>query len=107
MDRVSAHGVRDRPRRSRATITAAFLSLAVLTRTVHGLAPVPFLRRLGVPAKAWRAGSELLVLRSVMMTPFVEDPEVKAFYRAELVKALEGLLGPSQPALAAGKGGGR
>ncbi|MBK8727335.1 MAG: hypothetical protein IPL96_15180 [Holophagaceae bacterium] len=83
------------------------LASTVLTRTVHGLAPVPFLRRLGVPPKAWRAGSELLVLRSVMMTPFVEDPEVKAFYRAELVKALEGLLGPSQPALAAGKGGGR
>jgi hypothetical protein len=49
-----------------------------------------------VPGKAWRAGSELLVLRSVMMTPFVADPEVKVFYRGELVKALEGLLGPSR-----------
>ena len=72
------------------------LASTTLSRTVHGLAPVPFLRRLGVPGKAWRAGSELLVLRSVMMTPFVADPEVKAFYRSELVKALEGLLGPSR-----------
>ncbi|MFN8010904.1 MAG: pyridoxal-dependent decarboxylase [Holophagaceae bacterium] len=78
-----------------------------LTRTTHGLAPVPFLRRLGVPAKAWRAGSELLVLRSVMMTPFVADPNVKAFYRSELIKAFEGLLGPSRVLEAAVKGAAR
>jgi hypothetical protein len=56
---------------------------------------VPFLRRLGVPAKAWRAGSDLLVLRAVSLSPFLADPGVRAFYRAELLKALENLLGPS------------
>lgn len=83
------------------------LTSTKLTRTTHGLAPVPFLRRLGVPAKAWRAGSELLVLRSVMMTPFVADPNVKAFYRSELIKAFEGLLGPSRVLEAVGKGAAR
>lgn len=73
-----------------------------LSREVHGLAPVPFLKRLGVPPKAWRAGSDLLVLRSVMMTPFVADPDVKAFYRAELLRAFEGLLGPSRVPVEAG-----
>lgn len=91
-----------------ATLAGGFaLTSTKLNRTVHGLAPVPFLRRLGVPAKAWRAGSELLLLRSVMMTPFVADPTVKAFYRSELIKAFEGLLGPSRVLEAAGKGAAR
>ena len=51
--------------------------------------------------------TELLVLRSVMMTPFVADPNVKAFYRSELIKAFEGLLGPSRVLEAAGKGAAR
>jgi glutamate/tyrosine decarboxylase-like PLP-dependent enzyme len=80
------------------------LASTTLSRSTHGLAPVPFLRRLGVPSKAWRAGSELLVLRAVSMSPFLADPEVRAFYRAELLKALENLLGastPGEPAAAA------
>jgi glutamate/tyrosine decarboxylase-like PLP-dependent enzyme len=80
------------------------LASTTLSRSAHGLAPVPFLRRLGVPSKAWRAGSELLVLRAVSMSPFLADPEVRAFYRAELLKALENLLGastPGEPAAAA------
>lgn len=59
---------------------------------VQGKALLPFLQRLGVDPAAWVPGASLLVLRSAMMTPFVAEPEVKAFYRGELVKALEGAL---------------
>lgn len=73
------------------------LASTTLTRETHGLAPLPFLRRLGVPAKAWRAGSELLVLRSVMGSPFHAEPETRTSFRAGFIRALEALLGPGGP----------
>ncbi len=72
------------------------LASTQLSHRIHGHAPLPFLARLGVPAKEWRSQSRLLVLRSVMMTPFVADARTKAFYRQELLQALESLLGPSE-----------
>jgi glutamate/tyrosine decarboxylase-like PLP-dependent enzyme len=72
------------------------LASTQLSHRVHGHAPLPFLARLGVPAKDWRNQSHLLVLRSVMMTPFIADARAKAFYRQELLRALESLLGPSE-----------
>ncbi len=74
------------------------LASTELSHRVHGHAPLPFLARLGIPAKEWRSQSHLLVLRSVMMTPFVADARTKAFYRQALLQALETLLGPSEPA---------
>ena len=54
----------------------------------HGDAVLPFLARLGVDPGSWRAGAGLRVIRSALMTPFVADPAVKAFYRGRLVEAL-------------------
>jgi glutamate/tyrosine decarboxylase-like PLP-dependent enzyme len=59
---------------------------------VQGDAVLPFLKRLGVKASEWIPGAHLVVLRSAMMTPFVAEPELKAFYRGQLVAALEGAL---------------
>lgn len=58
----------------------------------HGGAILPFLARLGVAPGAWREGAGLRVLRSALMTPFVADPEVKAFYRGHLVEALRAAM---------------
>jgi len=59
----------------------------------HGAAMLPFLARLGVVASEWKPGVGLRLLRSALMTPFVADPEVKAFYRGRLVEALRKALG--------------
>ncbi|HET8715856.1 MAG TPA: pyridoxal-dependent decarboxylase [Holophagaceae bacterium] len=58
----------------------------------HGPALAPFLARLGVDPAEWRPGAGLRLLRSALMTPFVADPEVKAFYRGKLVEALRAAL---------------
>jgi glutamate/tyrosine decarboxylase-like PLP-dependent enzyme len=65
---------------------------------VQGSAVLPFLARLGINSCEWKPGVSLLVLRSVMMTPFVAEPETKAFYRAQLVAALERVLRWAEPA---------
>lgn len=59
----------------------------------HGAAMLPFLARLGVDASEWKPGVGLRLLRSALMTPFVADPEVKAFYRGRLVEVLRKALG--------------
>ena len=69
----------------------AFTSTTLRAAT-HGPAVKPFLARLGADPATWEGDAELLVLRSTMMTPFVADPEVKAFYRGELRTALAEVL---------------
>ncbi len=69
------------------------LTTTRLQPEVHGEAPLAFLGRLGVGPGAWRPGASLLVIRSVMMTPFVADPDLKAFYRASFVETLKEALG--------------
>ncbi len=59
----------------------------------HGAAMLPFLARLGVPKSEWSPGAGLRLIRSTLMTPFVADPEVKAFYRSRLVETLKEVLG--------------
>lgn len=63
----------------------------------HGAALLPFLARLGVDASEWKPGAGthtgLRLIRSALMTPFVADPEVKAFYRGKLVEVLRSHLG--------------
>ncbi len=67
-----------------------------LTHHRHGRAPVPFLKRLGIPGNEWRSASHLLLLRCATKTALVADSKGKAFYRQELARALESLLGPSE-----------
>lgn len=68
------------------------ISSTRITPEVHGESILPYLDRLGVAREAWRPGAGLTLLRSVMMTPFVADAEVKAYYRARLVEALDETL---------------
>ncbi|MBS1766749.1 MAG: hypothetical protein JST05_05015 [Acidobacteria bacterium] len=57
-----------------------------------GGAMIPFLARLGVDAEEWKPGTGLRLVRSALMTPFVADPAVKAFYRGRLVTTLRTVL---------------
>lgn len=68
------------------------LSSTRLTPEVHGRAPLPLLTRLGIAPDEWRPGAGLTLLRSVMMTPFVAETEVKAHYRGRLTEALAAAL---------------
>lgn len=63
-----------------------------LSPEAHGDAAVGMLERLGVDRREWVDGASLVLLRSVMMTPFLADAEVKSFYRAHLVEALQDVL---------------
>ena len=63
-----------------------------LTFEEQGVAIQPFLARLGVSPEAWRPGAKLRLIRSTLMTPFVADPEMKAFYRGRLMEVLRGIL---------------
>lgn len=58
----------------------------------HGGAVLPFLARLSVAAEEWKPGAGLRVIRSALMTPFVADPGMKAFYRGKLVEELRAVL---------------
>ncbi|HJV21118.1 MAG TPA: pyridoxal-dependent decarboxylase [Holophagaceae bacterium] len=64
----------------------------VLRAATHGPGVKPFLAKLGADPAAWEGDAQLLVLRSTMMTPFVSDPELKAFYRGQLRAALAEVL---------------
>ena len=99
LHRVNAVNEEVLSRFSRRSLGDFVLASTRLSYATHGRAPVPFLQRLGVNVKEWRQNSQLLVLRSVMMTPFVADAPAKAFYRGELLGALESLLGPSEAPL--------
>ncbi len=69
----------------------AFTS-TLLRAGTHGPGVKPFLARLGADPATWEGDAQLLVLRSTMMTPFVADPDLKAFYRGELAAALAKVL---------------
>lgn len=69
------------------------LASTTLTYDALGEALVPFLQNLGVHAAEWKPGASMHVLRSVMMTPFVSNPTLKAFYRERLIEEITSALG--------------